>query len=308
MIGPSEPTPGLGRAFGTFGELLQGVLPDPDRDFLVTLPIARYSRALFVPDPQRPDVTVLPPQKVRAREMAALLVRHFGLESGGILRIRSQLPMGKGMASSSADLVATARAVASALGRRLPTGVLLDLLRQIEPSDGVMFPGAVAFYHRKVRLAGLLGDLPPLTIVGTDEGGAVDTLAFNQIPKPFTAQDKDEYRGLLAELALAINDQNPVAIGRIATRSAVLNQKLLPKRHLEAVLRMVERVGGLGVAVAHSGTCLGALLSPAEPSYPEQLSALRRGLIGLTGNSSVYKGLSFADDLKGTVETPDTVS
>lgn len=36
-----------GTAFGSFGELLQGVLPDDDVDFLVTFPIDRGSRVRF---------------------------------------------------------------------------------------------------------------------------------------------------------------------------------------------------------------------------------------------------------------------
>ena len=38
---------GVSSAFGTFGELLQGVLPEEDGDFLVTLPVARWTMARF---------------------------------------------------------------------------------------------------------------------------------------------------------------------------------------------------------------------------------------------------------------------
>ena len=38
---------GVSAAFGTFGELLQGVLPEEDGDFLVTLPVARWAMARF---------------------------------------------------------------------------------------------------------------------------------------------------------------------------------------------------------------------------------------------------------------------
>src|SRR5690606_29798285 len=37
---------GVGRAFGTFGELVQGVLPPDGSNFLVTLPIARWTVAV----------------------------------------------------------------------------------------------------------------------------------------------------------------------------------------------------------------------------------------------------------------------
>ena len=42
-----------------------------------------------------------------------------------------------------------------------------------------MYGHVVAFYHRQVRLCRVLPELPPLTIVGIDEGGQVDTVDFN---------------------------------------------------------------------------------------------------------------------------------
>lgn len=96
--------------------------------------------------------------------------------------------------------MATARAVASALGVDLPPHAIEDLLRRIEPTDGVMYPGVVAFEHRNVALLDQLGVLPPMTIVGIDEGGTVDTVAFNKIPKNFTAAERDEYARLLDEV------------------------------------------------------------------------------------------------------------
>ncbi|MFC7585132.1 hypothetical protein ACFQYP_16355 [Nonomuraea antimicrobica] len=42
---------GRGRCFGTFGELIQGALPPDGRDFLVTIPVARWSYARFAPSP-----------------------------------------------------------------------------------------------------------------------------------------------------------------------------------------------------------------------------------------------------------------
>ena len=283
---------GTGRAFGTFGELLQGVLPESDLDFLVTLPIARYSWAVFVPDRRMAGVVVDPPHKHKAYRLATLLLEYFGLPPGGRLILRSQLPEGKGLASSSADLVATARAVAAALGREIPVNVLLELLRGIEPTDGVLYPGAVAFYHRQVRLGAFLGVLPPLTIVGTDEGGEIDTVVFNERPKPFTAAEKIEYQTLLERLTDAIRCQDGAAIGHIATGSAVMNQRLNPKRTLDQVRALSEHVGGLGTVVAHSGTYLGVLLSPTMPRYRHHLRAAYTALLRLTGNAAVYRVLT----------------
>lgn len=246
-------------AFGTFGELLQGALPEDGPDFLVTLPIARWATATFELESGHPGVEVFPATKVKARRVAeAVLALHSG--GGGSLRLSGSLPEGKGLASSSADLVATARAVASALGIDLVPQAIEDVLRQIEPTDGVMYPHVVAFEHRNVALLARLGVLPPMTVVGIDEGGTVDTVAFNAIPKNFTAAERDEYGFLLDEIRTAVAAGDPAGVGRVATRSAHLNQRLCRKRTLNTMTALSAEVGGVGVVTAHSGSAIGLLL------------------------------------------------
>ncbi|MEX0167505.1 kinase [Streptomyces sp. LMG1-1-1.1] len=258
-------------AFGTFGELLQGALPDDGPDFLVTLPIARWATATFAYTSADSGVEVVPASKTKARRVAeAVLARYGG--GGGSLRLDGSLPEGKGLASSSADLVATARAVASAVGVDLPPGVIEDVLRRIEPTDGVMYPEVVAFRHRDVALLDRLGGLPPMTIVGIDEGGTVDTVAFNRIPKNFTAAERDEYARLLDDVRTAVRAGDAAAIGRVATRSAHLNQRLCRKRTLSAMTELSAEVGGVGVVTAHSGSTIGLLLPHDVPGFRSRLA------------------------------------
>ncbi|UOX90015.1 kinase [Amycolatopsis sp. FBCC-B4732] len=258
-------------AFGTFGELLQGALPDDGPDFLVTLPIARWATATFEYENTRDGVEVFPARKTKARRVAeAVLARYRG--GGGTLRLGGTLPEGRGMASSSADLVATARAVASAIGVDLAPQRVEDLLRGIEPTDGVMYPGVVAFEHRNVVLLEQLGGVPPMTIVGIDEGGTVDTVAFNRIPKNFTASERLEYARLLDELRGAVAAGDVAAIGRVSTRSAHLNQRLCPKRTLSAMTALSAEIGGAGVVTAHSGTAIGVLIPDDVPRFRSRLA------------------------------------
>src|SRR5690348_2801572 len=115
--GPREigETFGSATAFGTFGELLQGALPD-GTDFLVTMPIARWSTARFLLEPSVSDVHVRPAHKTKSRRLVEAMLGRYGVCGGGFLLLDSDLPEGKGLASSSADLVATARAVGEAIG------------------------------------------------------------------------------------------------------------------------------------------------------------------------------------------------
>lgn len=266
---------GIGTAPGTFGELLQGALPGAGRHFMVTLPIMRGSEAEFHHHPDVTEVRVLPADRTKSARLAAAALGHLGVSGGGTLILRGQLPMGKGMASSSADLVATARAVAAATGRRLEQHEVEGLLRRIEPSDGVMYPGSVAFYHREVRLRARLGPLPPLTVIGVDEGGEVDTVDFNRTPHRFSTDDQGAYARMLDALTSAVRVGDVAGIGQVASASALRNQGVCPKRTLKQMLEICAQVGGAGVAAAHSGTVLGILLDERDPRYRNRLDSAR---------------------------------
>lgn len=285
---------GVGTAFGTFGELLQGVLPEPDGDFLVTMPIARWSTATFHGTVHSTRLEVWPAHKSKARRLARLILHDSASPvTGGSLVLESELPEGKGLASSSADLVATARAVAGATGVELPAERIEAYLRRIEPTDGVLHSGVVAYHHRAVRLRAVLGPLPPVSIVGVDEGGTIDTIMFNKVPKPFSARDRQEYTELLDRLAGAILRRDLREVGEVATRSAVKNQILRPKRFLDALRRICREADALGLVCAHSGTTLGIMLDRGEPAYPEKVAAVVRACHDVAGNATIHHGLTF---------------
>jgi L-threonine kinase len=285
---------GAGSAFGTFGELLQGVLPDGDVEFLVTFPIDRGSRVRFRLDPGG-QLRVYPSHKWKARALARMVMDASCCDSGGTLIIDSDLPVGKGLASSSADLVATARVLGQVLGLEMSSPDIEGWLRRIEPTDGVMYPGVVVFEHKRVRLRSFLGVLPPLTVVAVDEGGQVDTLSFNDRQKPFSTADKREYAELLDRITAAVHAGDLAEVGAVVTRSAVLNQRLQPKRNLAAMLRICEETQALGVVCAHSGTVIGILLADGDAGHQQRLAHVRAACATLPGAMSEFHSLDLGD-------------
>ncbi|NGN63382.1 kinase [Streptomyces sp. A7024] len=295
---------GLGTAFGTFGELLQGVLPEEDGDFLVTLPVARWTMAAFRAEPDTAELVVRPARKTKALRLARMIAADAGFTGGGLLTVDSVIPEGKGLASSSADLVATARAVGGGLGLRLSARRIERYLARIEPTDGVLYPAVVAYHHRSVRLRSVLGALPTMTVVGVDEGGTVDTVAFNRQPKPFGSRDRETYARLLERLTVAVLRGDLAEVGAVATQSALMNQVLRPKRSLAQLRAVCREVGGLGVAVGHSGTTLGLLLDTADPDHAARAAAAAQACAELAGSVSVYRTLSFPGAVESGRQAP----
>lgn len=286
---------GYGRACGTFGELLQGVLPEDDRDFLVTLPIAEFSTARFVLTDEQDPLVVTPGTKMKSRRLVEHMLTASGHRSGGILDLVSKLPEGKGLGSSSADLVATARAVSDAIGLLVDEVEIENFMRQIEPTDGVMYDGIVAYYHREVRLREHLGCLPPLTIVAADEGGQVDTVRHNRIPKPYTARDRQEYAELLTVLSEAIRTHDLAAVGAVSTRSAQLSTKIRPRPLLQRLLRIHQEANAIGLVLAHSGTVIGVLINDGDPDREAKLRYVTDECRLLPVAVSVHTSLCLAE-------------
>ncbi|MFI7099625.1 kinase [Streptomyces sp. NPDC050161] len=271
--------------------MLQGVLEGNGRDFLVTLPISLSSTAEFRLTEGAGEVKVSPVHKRKSQALAQRILRGRRIDSGGVLTLASTLPEGKGLASSSADLVATAHAVGDCLGLRFTESEIEALLREVEPSDGVMYRGIVAFYHREVQLKERLGFLPPLTIVAHDIGGMVDTVLFNRSPKPFDAADRKKYSKLLDRLREAVSCGDLETVGEISTHSAHMNSKIMARAYFDDILRICHEVEGLGLVLAHSGTNLGILLRDDISDHADRLSHARKSCEALPGVVSLYRSM-----------------
>jgi L-threonine kinase len=269
---------GSARVPGTCGELVQGQLRG-GVDFLITLPVDLWSEVRVRLD-ESGRVDVNPPHKVKTRAAVRRALDGLGLpEAGAQVAVTSALPEGKGMASSTADVVAVCRAAARAAGRTLTGGAISRIARGIEPSDGVMYPGAVAYNHRRCALIERLGPLPPFHVLIVDSGGTVDTLAFNRRPKDYTPGEMSMIAQAYEWAAAGVRRGDRTLIGRAATLSARVNQRILPKPHLGELIAIAEAHGAYGVNVAHSGTVAGLLFDPGvEADAARAVEAIRQAL------------------------------
>ncbi|MCY3732835.1 MAG: GHMP kinase, partial [Chloroflexi bacterium] len=72
----------------------------------------------------------------KAVQAVALTLDRFGLDGLDVdLSLDSPIPRGKGMASSTADIVASVAATGAALGRATDAELEADIALMIEPSD-----------------------------------------------------------------------------------------------------------------------------------------------------------------------------
>lgn len=255
------------RAPGTCGELAQGILDG--EHFHITCPIDLYATSTveLVAGSGRAHGPADRPKSRRGVELTLALLGREDLDAK--VSLANPLPLGKGMASSTADVVSAAWATASALGVQLAPDEAASLALQVEPSDGVMFPGIALFDHRQGRVLKLLGAAPAMRILVLDFGGMVDTLTFNAVDRGAELQRLEpHWREAATLVAEGVSSGNANLVGKGATVSALAQQQVLPKPQLDCVLAFAREVGAAGVNVAHSGTVLGVLF----PDYPDQVA------------------------------------
>ncbi|MEC1721540.1 GHMP family kinase ATP-binding protein [Schinkia azotoformans] len=251
---------GVGKCNGTFGELIQGVIGDSP--FLVSLPIEMGSSALFLPNPKSEKISILSlSAKPKSERACQLLLRKYNIQTGGKLLITSDLPEGKGMASSSADLMASLRAVAQTHSLPINESVLSEITSTIEPTDGIMYSELVAYDYINGRLIKVIGQLPRMILLGIDTGGTVESTIFNQIPKNYSTEEKQLFSKALYLLKEGMQKKELSFIFEAVTMSAKINEKRLAKPFFEEIVKIAEENNG-GVVIAHSGTVIGILLSP----------------------------------------------
>ncbi|MFN3966957.1 MAG: hypothetical protein ACK4JE_04605 [Endomicrobiia bacterium] len=245
---------------GSCGELVQGRING--KDFLVSCPVNLFSYV---------SVTVDTTGEIKcsqAKWKSKLAMRKtldfFQLKNfGGEIKINSEIPVGKGMASSTADIVGVCLATSNAIGKSLQEIDIAKIALSIEPTDGTVFKGITLFDHRKGLLYEHLGASPRMKIFAIDLGGYVDTIEFNK--NDFTRihqSNESEIVNALNLVRRGIKEKNISLIGKGATISAKANQKILFKLELEKIIELSYQFEALGVNVAHSGTMVGILLKP----------------------------------------------
>ena len=289
---------GTGKAHGGAGELVQGQF-FTQQDFLVSLPIELWSQASFTPE-KSAIVRVLPSRKTKTRRAVRALLDALGLHDwGGEVTLRSDIWEGKGMASSTADIVAACLAVGDALDATISPDTIARIACNIEPTDGLMYPGLACFDHVDGMLIDALGEVPPMCVLVVDLGGEVDTLAFNQTAKNYTPDELEMLAGAYALLAEGVREQDIGKIGRAGTISARVNQRLLYKHDLERVIAIAQAHRAAGICIGHSGTIVSLLFEPQETAFDDLQAEIAAQLgreVSFLAARTVSQNLPFRND------------
>lgn len=237
---------------GSFGEVLQGRINR--KDLLLSCPVNIYTR-VKVFECNNAE------RKFNNQKSAAFLknilklwdyeahYKNFDIE------INSQIPYGKGLASSTADLCAVYYCLLKLFNKEFNEEELIEQCIKIEPTDSIIFKKMTLFDYKRGLYRKTMGDYLSYNILAFEGNKVVDTVEFNKKNLP-SLSDVDDLLPILEE---AIKEKNLEKLAYVSTESIVRNQKRLQYEFLQQVINIKNKTSGLGIIGAHSGNVLGII-------------------------------------------------
>ncbi len=267
MCNPST----MGTAIAHHGELIQGMFEDSSgqlRRGLLSLPCpALTSIATFHPK-AGPALTIAPTTCEKARRAGELALQLVSPRSpGGHLQIATNIPIGQGLGSSTADVLSSIQAILRFFRARLSHEAIMQIAVAAETaSDSTLFTQqAVLFAQRDGEvIEAFRKSLPRISIVSVNCAPDTEISTLDFRPAEYRPEEIEAFRPLWSLLRVAINSGDLRALGRVATASAMINQRFLPKRDLDQIQAIADSCGAVGIQVAHSGTVAGILFDPED--------------------------------------------
>lgn len=241
------------------GEFVQGFLDD--REYLSSYAIDLFSTAIV--EEKKEEVKLGPSKSRKAIEK---VFETFNLpikESRNIsLTIESEIPVGKGMASSTADIGATISATLSLINKSLSGEEISILASEIEPTDSILIPKHSIFNPLDGRVKKYLGDIQNAKVLILEPKNILNTKEIRQTPnyQKYKLENKDIIYKSFSLLEEGLEKNDLKLIGNACTLSSIANENIHKKPYLDEIIRISNYFGCYGVNIAHSGTVIGVLL------------------------------------------------
>lgn len=242
---------------GSCGELMQGIVGK--REQLISYPINCYSYVRLMEGYRNNEKDY--PKAYKALDRIFDYFKEDKSRAQNLkIEIQSDIPQGKGMASSTADLGATLLAAARYLGKEISPEKMTKLALEVEPTDSTLFPYLTLLEYIEGTYYKSYQKQLHCKVLILEGHGVVDTVDFcNLDRKAILEENIPKIHRAMQKVEKGIVENDLKKIGQGAILSAFANERILKKPGLEKVTAWAEEYGAYGINVAHSGTVLGIL-------------------------------------------------
>lgn len=281
---------------GSCGELIQGWLGDSQK--LVSYGIDRFSRATLCSEGTSEG------NKPKAEEALRQTLGRLGLprEEAAklVLEIDSELPVAKGMASSTADIAATCQAVAAYYGQSISREDILGICLSIERTDSILFPTLTLFEQKNGSVRESSGWAPHFYVIVLEPEATLATDVFHSAENDrLFYQQRGHFAEVYRHYQQAVKEKSLAKLGEAAMQSAVLNQEILPKPYFAELLKLQQSHQWLGINVAHSGSVVGVMIE-TQAEIPAAIAAIQHSELSrwystVRVHESCYQGVQLIE-------------
>lgn len=236
----------------SFGEIIQGKIND--KDILCSCPINLFTK-VKVFESKEPSLKY---NHLKSSRFLSNLLTEWGYEDyikNFDIEIKSNIPEGKGFASSTADLCGVYYSLLKLFNKKYEEDEIIRNCINIEPTDSIIFKDMTIFDYKEGKYKKKIGSYCEFNILVFEGSRIVDTVEFNKKPLPPLSNIED----LAEKLIKGIENRDIKTIAYCATESIIRNERRLSYPILSLVLKIKDEIGGDGIIGAHSGDALGII-------------------------------------------------
>lgn len=274
------------------GEL--GVGEIDGQPFLVNCPVELFARATVRDVPEDGIQIDGPAPLTRVAAALQQMADRIDEVTRARVTIYSPIPRGKGMGSSQADICAALMALSQHRGIALSSAVLGRLVATIEPANGIHATGIAEVQPMTGQVNGIWSAPRGMRVLVVDCG---EHLATASVDAPRSqalyAESRQQVLHFRALLRYGLTMGDPEAIGRGATLSTELRQRIHPKPQFDELLRVTTSRGAWGINCAREGTLLGVLHDDSRLLTESLISAIGATFghdVAILGNYRIING------------------
>lgn len=242
---------------GSIGEMIQGNFNG--RDVLSSCPVNLFTTvSLF--ESNHPIFKYKYQKSMRFMRNILKKWNYSDYEKNMDIIITSEIPMGKGFASSTADLCAAYYALLKFFNRSFDEDELIRECIKIEPTDSIIFDKITIFDYRKGTFKQAIGEYIKFYLLVFEGRKIIDTIEFNSKKlNPLKSIDD-----LIKIFSSGVKKNSLKEMAAASTESIVRNQTRVEYDILTEVMKLKSLTGGIGIIGAHSGDMLSIIYDDME--------------------------------------------
>jgi uncharacterized protein involved in propanediol utilization len=265
------------------GELFQGAYWEEGvpQISIISLPVARFSWVHFIETPgEQPHHDLGALGRAKSQQAVRLFCSHYGVElPTGRWEVFSELEVGKGMASSTADVVATLRCLFRVFNLDYDQRLVIDILSRIERADSIFLDEFVLYLSGRHRIIHRFGSRIGMFTCYSVENAIIDTESLTEQLLAHYRRHSAAYQECLEKTIQAFQVGDVGAIAACSTRSAELSQLVVPKQNFDAIADRRQDFRADGLFVAHTGSVVGYLFKERpDRTLMDEISSFFREL------------------------------